>query len=44
MSGHSEATSEQLSVREGVDYDEVFPSGHRSKEGLSWLLEREPSA
>ena len=39
-----EATSEQLSVREGAGYDEVFQTGHEPKEGLSWLLERETSA
>ena len=31
-------------VRKGVGYDEVYPSGHGPKEGLSWSLEREPSA
>ena len=43
MSRHSEATSEQSSVREGAGYDKVFPSGHRPEEGLSWLSERKPS-
>ena len=44
MSGHSEATSEQSSIREGAGYKEVFPSGHRPEEGLSWSLEKELSA
>ena len=39
-----EATSEQLSVREGTGYDEVFQIGHEPQEGLSWSLEREISA
>ena len=33
----SDATSEQLSVREGAGYDEVFGSGHES-ERFSGLL------
>ena len=45
MSGDREATSDQSSsVCEGVSYDEVYSSGHRPGEGLSWSLEREPSA
>jgi len=36
-----EATSEQLSVREGAGYDEVFQTGHEPKEGLSWLSDWE---
>ena len=45
MLGDREATSEQSSsVCEGVGYDEVYSSGHRLEEGLSWLSEREPSA
>ena len=44
MSGHSEATSEQLSVCEGAGYDEVFPSGYGPKECLSWSTEKEPFA
>ena len=44
MSGGREATSEQSSsVREGAGYDEVYPSGHESKEDLSWSPAREPS-
>ena len=43
MSGHSEVTSKQSSVHEGVGYDEVFPTGHGPKKGLSWSSEREPS-
>jgi len=39
-----EATSEQLSVRKGASYDEVFQSSHEPKEGLSWSLERETLA
>jgi len=39
-----EATSEQLSVREGVGYDKVFQSSHQPKEGFSWSSERETSA
>ena len=38
-----EVMSEQLSVRDGAGYDEVFPSGHELKEGFSWLSEREMS-
>ena len=38
-----EVTSEQLSIREGVGYDEVFPSGHELEEGFSWSSERETS-
>ena len=30
-----EVMSEQLSVRDGAGYDEVFPSGHELKEGFS---------
>lgn len=45
MSGGKEATSEQSSsVRECESYDEVYPSGCGPEEGLSWSLEREPSA
>ena len=45
MSGNREATSEQSSwVHEGAGYDKVYPLGHRPKKGLSWSLEREPSA
>ena len=44
MSGDREVTSKQLSsVREEASYNEVYPSGHRPKEGLSWSSEREPS-
>ena len=43
MLRHSEATSEQSSVREGAGYNEVFPSGHGLDEGLSWSSERERS-
>ena len=39
-----ETTSEQLSVRGGASYDEVFPSGHKPKERFSWLSKRETSA
>ena len=39
-----EAMGEQLSVCEGVGYDEVFQSSHELEEGLSWLSERETSA
>ena len=39
-----EATSEQLSVREGAGCDEVFQTGHEPKEGLSRSSERETSA
>ena len=39
-----EAMSEQLSIREGVGYDEVFPLSHEPDEGLSWSLKRETSA
>ena len=38
-----EAMSEQLSVREGVGYDEVFQSGREPEEGFSWLSKRETS-
>ena len=45
MSSDREATSEQSSlVCEGAGYNEVYPSGHGPKEGLSWSSEREPSA
>ena len=45
MSRDSEEASKQLSlVHKGVGYDEVFPSGYGPEEGLSWSLEREPSA
>ena len=44
MSGDREVTSKQLlSVREEASYNEVYPSGHRPNEGLSWSSEREPS-
>ena len=44
MLGDREVTSKQLSsVREEASYNEVYPSGHRPKEGLSWSSEREPS-
>ena len=36
----SDVSSENSSVREGANYDEVFGSGHESK-GSSWSLERE---
>ena len=39
-----EATSEQSSIREGADYDEVFGSGHEPDKGSSYSLERETSA
>ena len=39
-----EAMSEQSSIHEGTDYDEVFPSGQEPEEGFSWLSERETSA
>ena len=38
-----EATSEQSSVHEGVDYDEVFQTGHEPEKGLSWSSDRETS-
>ena len=38
-----EATSEQLSIREGAGYDEVFQSGREPEEGFSWSSERETS-
>ena len=38
-----EVTSEQLLVRDGVGYDEVFPSSHKLEEGFSLSLERETS-
>ena len=45
MSSDREATSDQSSsVCEGASYDEVYSLGHRPEEGLSWSLEREPSA
>ena len=45
MSSGSEATSEQSSlVHEGAGYDEVYPLGRGPEEGLTWSLEREPSA
>ena len=45
MSSGSEAMSEQSSsVREGAGYDEVYPLGRGPEEGLTWSLEREPSA
>ena len=38
------ATSElSSSVREGVGYDEIYPSEHEPKEYFLWSLEREPS-
>ena len=43
MSGHNKAMSEQLSIREGVGYNKLFPLGYRLEEGLSWSSEREPS-
>ena len=44
MLGDREATSEQSSsVYEGAGYDEVYPSSHRPKEGLSWSSKGEPS-
>ena len=39
----SDTSGENSSVREGVDYDKVFGSGHES-EGSSWSSERETSA
>ena len=39
-----EATSEQLSVREGAGYDEVFNSGHELDDGFSYSSKRETSA
>jgi len=39
-----EAMSEQSSIHEGTDYDEVFPSGQEPEESFSWLSERETSA
>ena len=44
MSGDREAISEQLSVREGVGYDEVFQSSHEPEEGLSRWSKRKTSA
>ena len=45
MSSGSEAMSEQSSsVRVGAGYDEVYPLGRGPEEGLTWSLEREPSA
>ena len=45
MSRDSEATSElSSSVREGAGYNEVFPSGHGPKKGLSSSSERDLSA
>jgi len=45
MSGGREATSEQSSsIREGVGYDEVYPSGRELEEDLTWSLARELSA
>ena len=45
MSSGSEAMSEQSSsVHEGAGYDDVYPSGHGPKEGLTQSLEREPFA
>jgi len=39
----SKVTSEQLSIREGASYDEVFCLGHEP-EDFSWSSERETSA
>ena len=39
-----EVTSEQLSVRDGASYDEVFPLGHELEKGFSELLEKETLA
>ena len=39
-----EVTSEQLSGRERVGYDEVFPLGHEPEEGFCWSSERETLA
>ena len=39
-----EVTSEQLSIREGADYNEVFGSSHEPDKGSSYSLERETSA
>lgn len=36
--------SEQLSVREGEGYNEIFPLGHKPVESFSWSSERESSA
>ena len=41
---YREVTSEQLSVREGAGYDEVFQSGHEPEEGLSLSSKRETTA
>ena len=39
-----EVTSElSSSVREGADYDEVFPSGHKPGEDFPWFLDKESS-
>ena len=35
------AISEQSSIRERADYDEVYQIGHELEEGHSWLPERE---
>ena len=39
-----EAISEQLSIREGASYDEVYQTGQQPEEGHSQSLERETSA
>ena len=41
MSGDREVTSEQSSIRKAAGYDELYSSGHESKEYLSSSLERE---
>ena len=44
MSGGREATSEQSSsVREGIDYKEVYPLGCEPKKDLTWSLTKELS-
>ena len=44
MSGGRKATSEQSSsVREGMDYEEVYPSGREPKKDLTWSLTKELS-
>ena len=44
MSGGREATSEQSSsIREGANYDKVYPSGREPEENLSWSPARKSS-
>ena len=44
MLGDREVTCKKLSIREDAGYDEIYQSGHKPEEDVTWSLERDPFA